>query len=97
MLVKTPVYNYSLEQNYPNPASGETSIRFTIPKAEKVSLAVYDINGRIVKVLVHGSRDAGTHTVSFNTGSLAGGIYYYRMKAGDFSQNKKTNCRTIKF
>jgi hypothetical protein len=86
---KTPVYNYNLEQNYPNPASGETSIRFTIPKAEKVSLTVYDINGRVLKVLVHGSRDAGTHTVSFNTGSLAGGVYYYRMKAGDFIKAKK--------
>ena len=66
-----------------------TNIPFTISKAEKVNLILFDINGRVVKVLVNASKDTGTHAVNFNAGSLAKGIYYYRIQAGDFTDVKK--------
>jgi hypothetical protein len=54
-----------------------------------VSLVLFDINGRVVKVLVNASKEKGTHTVNFNAGSLATGVYYYRIQAGDFTDMKK--------
>ena len=83
------VYNYSLGQNYPNPFEKSTTIPFTLLETEKVNLVLYDLNGRVVKVLLNASKDAGKHTVSFNAGALAKGIYYYRIHAGDFTDVKK--------
>ena len=83
------VYSHSLGQNYPNPFIYGTKIPFTLSKTEKVNLILYDINGRIVKVLINASKDAGRHAINFNAGSLSKGIYYYRIQAGDFTDVKK--------
>jgi hypothetical protein len=83
------VYAYSLGQNYPNPFTKRTNIPFTLPRAERVNLVLYDVSGRIVKVLVNASKDAGIHNVNFNGGSLAKGIYFYKIQAGEFSEIKK--------
>jgi glucose/arabinose dehydrogenase len=85
----TNVYSYSLGQNFPNPFVKVTSIPFTLSKAEKVSVVLFDINGREVKVLVNASKDSGKHIINFNSGLLSKGIYYYRMQAGDFREVKK--------
>ena len=66
-----------------------TNIPFTLSGAEKVNLTLFDINGRMVKVLVNASKDAGKHVVNFNAASLAKGVYYYRIQAGDFTDVKK--------
>jgi hypothetical protein len=81
-------YN-SLGQNFPNPFNKVTNINFTLAKAENVNLVLLDITGRVVKVLANGSRDAGTHVINFNVGSLRKGIYYYRIHAGNFTDVKK--------
>jgi hypothetical protein len=83
------VYTYSLGQNYPNPFGKRTNIPFTLARPEKVDLVLYDVSGRIVKVLVNGSKEAGSHNVNFNAGSLAKGLYFYKIRAGDFSEMKK--------
>jgi hypothetical protein len=83
------VHSRNLGQNYPNPFKRETNIPFSISKAEKISLLLFDINGRVVKVLVNASKDAGAYTVNFDAGSLSKGIYYYRLQAGDFNAVKK--------
>ncbi len=80
---------YALGQNYPNPFHNETTIQYTIPRHELVNISLFDISGRTVKVLVNGSKDAGTHAISFHTESLTSGIYYYRLQAGDFTDVKK--------
>lgn len=81
---------YSLEQNFPNPFRREsTTIRFTLPHAESVNLSVYDLNGRLIKVLVNGTKDAGTHVIPFDAGAINSGVYYYKIQAGDFSAVKK--------
>ncbi|MEP7375512.1 MAG: Ig-like domain-containing protein [Chitinophagaceae bacterium] len=86
---RSRIQNHSLGQNYPNPFDKGTKIPFTLSGAEKVNLVLFDINGRVVKVLVNASKDAGAYTVNFNAGSLAKGIYYYRIQAGDFNAVKK--------
>ncbi|MFI5130701.1 MAG: T9SS type A sorting domain-containing protein [Chitinophagales bacterium] len=80
---------YALGQNYPNPFRNETTIQYTLPQTGQVKLSLFDISGRAVKVLVSGSKEAGTHAISFNTGSLTRGIYYYRIQVGDFTDVKK--------
>ena len=79
----------NLGQNYPNPFSGETIISFTITKPAEVNLSLFDINGRLMKVLVNGRREAGIHTVTFKAGSVGKGLYFYKLRAGDYSATKR--------
>jgi chitodextrinase len=81
--------NYALAQNVPNPVHGQTSIQYMLPQAEQVNLSVFDVNGRLVRVLVNGAREAGTYTVPVNMNSLAKGVYYYKIQAGAFVEVKK--------
>ncbi len=81
--------SYSLSQNYPNPFNPSTTINFALPKSGNVSLVVYDILGREVAHLVNGELQAGYHKVEFNADNLASGVYFYRLKAGDFVSVKK--------
>ena len=71
-----------LAQNYPNPFNPSTAIRYELPAAEHVRLDVFDVSGRNVKVLVDGTRPAGTHTARFDAGGLPSGLYVYRLQAG---------------
>jgi subtilisin-like proprotein convertase family protein len=86
--VTIPNY-YSLSQNYPNPFNPVTKITYTLPKSGNVELKVYDILGREVATLVNEVKPAGIYDVNFNASNLASGIYFYRIKAGDFSSIKK--------
>jgi hypothetical protein len=80
---------YVLRQNYPNPFNPSTTIKFELPRTSQVNLAVYDILGRQVSVLVNEKRDAGVHEVRFDGSNLASGVYFYRIQAGDFVQTRK--------
>jgi hypothetical protein len=87
---------YSLEQNYPNPFNPVTNIGYTVgvvsrqsSVAIQVRLAVYDMLGREVAVLVDEKKQPGKHEVTFDAGRLASGVYFYRMQAGDFMQTRK--------
>ena len=81
--------SFSLEQNYPNPFNPSTTIRYAIPNGGLVTLKVYDILGREVATLVNEEKPAGTYQVSFDASSLSSGIYFYRLKSGEFEQTKK--------
>ena len=80
---------YTLEQNYPNPFNPTTVISFHLPVASSVRLAVFDILGRLVSVLVDGKMEAGVREVKFDGSNLASGVYFYRLQAGDFTQTKR--------
>ena len=80
---------YSLEQNYPNPFNPSTVIRYELPGGVNVLLDVYNSLGERVATLVDGPQGAGTHEVSFNGGSLASGMYLYRLKAGSYQVTRK--------
>jgi chitodextrinase len=81
--------NYALAQNVPNPVHGQTSIQYMLPQAEQVNLSVFDVNGRLVRVLVNGAREAGIYTVPVNMNTLSKGVYYYKIRAGAFVEVKK--------
>jgi len=78
-----------LYQNTPNPFAQKTSIRFDLPKAGKIRLAVFDVHGREIKVLVNDVKQSGTHIISFEPTSLSSGIYYYRLTTENGSAVKK--------
>jgi hypothetical protein len=82
---------FVLYQNYPNPFNPTTRIRFSIPKAEKVDLRIYDILGQQITILVNGIKNAGTHEIIFNSSDygLASGVYIYHITAGDYKLSKK--------
>lgn len=71
---------YALAQNYPNPFNPETAIRFDLPQAGAVRLAVYDVLGREVALLVDGYLPAGRHEAVFEAAQLPSGVYVYRME-----------------
>ncbi len=79
---------YVLEANYPNPFNPQTTIRFGMPESAQVRLMVYDVLGRPVRVLVDGTRAAGTHEVIFEAGDLPSGTYLVRLTTpkGSFVQ-----------
>ncbi|GAB4297893.1 MAG: hypothetical protein Kow0098_22540 [Ignavibacteriaceae bacterium] len=80
---------FYLDQNYPNPFNPLTRINFTITDQVSVDLTVYDIPGREIVNLVNEVKQAGTYEIKFNAGDLPSGIYFYRLKAGHFSDVKK--------
>jgi len=80
---------YTLSQNYPNPFNPKTGIRFQVPGVSDVRLAVYDILGREVAVLVNERKAPGRYEVSFDGSTLSSGVYFYRLAAGDFTQTKR--------
>jgi len=79
----------SLQQNYPNPFNSMTTISYSLANPAKVNLSLFDMNGRLVRVLVNNAKDAGIHTLRFNSGTLSSGIYYYKIQTGSFSDVKK--------
>ncbi len=80
---------FSLAQNYPNPFNPTTIINYSLLKASFITVKVYDMLGRKVATLVNEEKKAGNYSVNFNAGSLASGIYFYRMQAGQFVDTKK--------
>ncbi len=80
---------FSLEQNYPNPFNPSTTISFTIPQKEVVTLKIYDLMGEEVAVILNEEKPAGSYSVSFDASHLSSGIYFYKIKAGSFIEAKK--------
>lgn len=80
---------FKLYQSYPNPFNPKAIIMYDIPKDILVTIKVYDILGREVKVLVNEVKNAGHYETVFDGSHFASGVYFYRIEAGDFVQSKK--------
>jgi hypothetical protein len=74
---------YALEQNYPNPFNPTTNIRYQMSEIGYLKLAVYDMLGREVAVLVNERKEAGVYSVTWNAAGIASGMYVYRMEVRD--------------
>jgi len=81
--------SFSLFQNYPNPFNPSTTISYSIPEDGHVILKVYDILGNEVASLVDQLKQSGTFDVHFDANALSSGVYYYQLKAGEFTSTKK--------
>ncbi len=80
---------FTLAQNEPNPGSGQTSVRFSIPERERVVLRVFDVRGRLLMTPVDATLDPGPHSTRIRTSGLAGGVYFYRLEAGGKSLSRR--------
>jgi hypothetical protein len=79
----------SLQQNYPNPFSTQTIIKFNVSKPGDVKIVVYNITGDEVKTIFDGSLKPGMHTVLFDGSSEKSGIYFYKIISGDYSETRR--------
>ncbi|MBM2841753.1 MAG: xylanase [Bacteroidetes bacterium] len=86
----------SLSQNYPNPFNPTTTINYSLSSQERVGvrsqqvlLAVYDLLGREVATLVNEAKEPGEYSVVFDGSNLSSGVYFYRLRAGEFVETKK--------
>jgi len=80
---------YALLPNYPNPFNPQTQITYQIAESQHVTLKIYDTAGREVQTLISSQQNAGEHIVTLDASGLAGGIYFYRLKAGPFESMRK--------
>ena len=80
---------FRLNQNMPNPFSGQTIVSFYLPHATSLSLVVYDVLGNKVRELATGLFEAGKHEIVFNTEILAKGNYMYRLTADEYTATKQ--------
>ncbi|HEX9970537.1 MAG TPA: LamG-like jellyroll fold domain-containing protein, partial [bacterium] len=85
---------FQLYPNYPNPFNSLTTIQFSLPENANVSIQIFDINGKLVRTLFQGKKEAVFHVLQWDGTDNAGrkigsGIYLYRMVAGSFSEAKK--------
>jgi fibronectin type 3 domain-containing protein len=80
---------FSLHQNYPNPFNPSTVIGYELPQESYVTLKIYDMLGREVSTLVNELENAGKHKIKFYAEGLGGGIYFYKLIAGEFSKTAK--------
>ena len=85
----SPLTEFSLEQNFPNPFNPTTTISFSIPSFAFTSLKVYDILGNEVATLLSEEKSAGTYELQFDASILTSGVYIYRLSAGSFTEMKK--------
>lgn len=85
---------FALHQNFPNPFNPVTNIRFDIPEEARVTLDIYNVTGQKVATLINATMKPGFHTLTWNGTNergktLASGMYFYRLTAGDFTSMKK--------
>ena len=88
VVIGKPV-NYDVLQNYPNPSNPASQIKFQVPADAKVTLKVYDIQGREIKTLIDSYLAAGYYSADFDGTNIASGIYFYRLNAEGFSKTLK--------
>jgi hypothetical protein len=82
-------YVYALHQNYPNPFNPSTTISYELASRSNVQLAVYNVLGQAVATLVNSVQPAGRYAVVLDGSRLTSGVYFYRLRAGEFSQTYK--------
>jgi photosystem II stability/assembly factor-like uncharacterized protein len=80
---------FRLEQNYPNPFNPVTIIKYQLKVKSYVTIAVYDLLGRKITTLANQERSAGNYSVQWDATKYSSGVYFYKLKAGNFVETKK--------
>ncbi len=85
----TRLADYRLDQNYPNPFSVSTTIKFSIPNSQFITLDVFDMLGNLIVRLVNEEKDPGIHEVIFDASNLKSGTYFYRMQTDNYTETRR--------
>lgn len=80
---------FNLFQNYPNPFNPFTTIKFSTKERAFVELNIYDQLGREIKTLIKEEKPAGIYRLNFDASNLPSGVYFYKLRAGNFIQTRK--------
>jgi hypothetical protein len=83
------IREYRLDQNYPNPFNPATTITFSLKKSGNVKMDLFNLLGQSVVTMVDQHFETGAHKVVFSAVNLPAGVYFYRLKSGDFTSVKK--------
>ena|GEM_PF-4451274 len=78
-----------LSQNYPNPFSESTNIRFNIQEPCFVTLSIFDVHGNEIRKIINEERDSGSYEVEFDGSDLQEGVYFYKLITNKYSITKK--------
>lgn len=73
----------------PNPVRGQATIQYQLPKASKVTLEIYSITGQMMKRFDEGTKQPGYHSVTWDAAKHGAGVYFYRLKAGEYQSTRK--------
>ena len=74
--------SFALSPPYPNPSSGQVTVRYALPEKSPVRIVLFDALGRQVRALASGRQPIGTHRLTFDAAELSSGTYFIRMSAG---------------
>ncbi len=85
---------FELQQNFPNPFTRNTTVQYSIPTHQPVTLNLYDALGRLVKTIVSEEKDAGTYTAEINASALRAGMYFYALESAATKITK--GCSIVK-
>jgi hypothetical protein len=84
------VSDYKLNQNYPNPFNPTTIINYQLPVSDKVTIKIYDVNGREIHTLVNEKQNPGEYSIQFDASGLNSGVYFYSINTSSgFKQSKR--------
>ena len=89
LFLKLTPGSFSLAQNFPNPFNPTTIISYRLPVSSYVRLELFNVQGQLVETIESGRQEAGIHKIEWTASHLASGIYFYRLKAGNFTDLKK--------
>ncbi len=81
--------NFSLRQNYPNPFNPSTKIQFSIKQFSPVEIRIFDILGKEISIMKYGTLKPGLYEIDFDGEEIPSGVYFYRIKAGEFTDTKR--------
>ncbi len=84
-----PSSKFELSQNFPNPFNPATNISYSLPKDCFVSIKIYDVLGKEIKLLVNEFQKANIYYINFNATDLSSGIYFYKMVVDEYTDTKK--------
>jgi len=88
MLGDLPIH-FAMSQSYPNPFNPSTTIRYSLAKAEQVSLKIFNLAGQEIATLFEGKQSAGEHHVQWQAQGAPSGIYFYRLQMGEKVETRK--------
>ena len=81
--------DFKLYQNYPNPFNPTTRIKYEITKGTHIKLSIYDVNGKLIKILENGYRSIGDYEISFDGSKLSSGAYFYKLETETYNETKR--------
>lgn len=84
---------FYLSQNYPNPFSEKTTIKFCVAYKNNVKLEVFNSEGKLIKILLDEEKEPGTYEVEYSACGICEGVYIYQLQGGDYLATRKMNIR----